>query len=135
MLGIGSGAFEKALGKTMPSISHPGGKLRVDAINYGRQVVQEMRQNGIAPTWENCLAKFKESRFAQYCFANSFVNDKGWHEKEANAAAKNAEYYAKQASIAAQNGNSTSASMYSSKAASYAASAKDHRNSASICTK
>ena len=45
MLGMGSSNFEKTLGATKASHSHPGGKLRIEAIKYGREVAAEMKKN------------------------------------------------------------------------------------------
>lgn len=44
MLGLGKSNFEKTLGATKTSISHPGGELRIKAIEYGRQVAAEMKK-------------------------------------------------------------------------------------------
>ena len=49
MLGIGRSNFEKFLGSTKASLSHPGGALRLKAIEFGRQVAAEMKRNGITP--------------------------------------------------------------------------------------
>lgn len=65
MLGIGKSNFEKTLGATKPCESHPGGALRLKAIDFGRQVAAAMKQEGIMPTWENCLDAFAKSDFAR----------------------------------------------------------------------
>lgn len=83
MLGIGKSNFERALGSTKPSVSHPGGALRLKAIEYGRQVAAEMKKNGITPTWENCLQKYSESDFAKMTYEThgniSLIDSKNLH--------------------------------------------------------
>lgn len=74
MLGIGKSNFEKTLGATKPCESHPGGALRLKAIDFGRQVAAAMKQEGIMPTWENCLDAFAKSDFARMSY-ESFLKD------------------------------------------------------------
>lgn len=141
MLGIGTGNFEKSLGKTTASISHPGGRLRIDAINYGREVAAQMKRDGITPTWQNCIEKFKQSDFAKYTQDNisssisAFIDDKSYHYGKAADAKHNAEYYSKEAERAAKNGDYARAKDYSQKAASYAKKAEEEISDANRCTK
>lgn len=87
LLGLGNSNFERILGATKPSESHPGGVLRLKAIEFGRQIVAEMRRNGIVPTWENCLEEFKKSDFAKMSyethghmtFSTTFIDAKDLH--------------------------------------------------------
>lgn len=70
MLGIKNGNFEKFLGKQRASITHPGGKMRMQAMDYGRKCVAEMKAKGIKPTWENLMEKFKETNAEKVSYAN-----------------------------------------------------------------
>ena len=74
MLGIGKSNFEKTLGATKPCESHPGGALRLKAIDFGRKVAAAMKLEGIMPTWENCLDAFSKSDFARMSY-ESFLKD------------------------------------------------------------
>lgn len=65
MLGLPSSNIEPLLGQQEPSLSHPGGDLRVEATAYGHEVVNDMMQQGIHPTIENCLEKFLESGYSR----------------------------------------------------------------------
>lgn len=73
MLGLPRGEFEEALANTGPSESHPGGDLRMQAMDYGRFTVQQMREMGIEPTWENCIAAFQMSPFVGLTFENTVL--------------------------------------------------------------
>lgn len=64
MLGLPRSDFEDFLADTAPCETHPGGELRMQAMDYGRFAVQQMRAMGIEPTWENCIATFQMSPFA-----------------------------------------------------------------------
>lgn len=70
MIGLPKSNFEKMLGSTDASISHPDGVLRMKAMDYGRDTVAQMKKEGIQPTWENCLDAYKESPFAQMEYEN-----------------------------------------------------------------
>lgn len=70
MLGIKNGNFEKFLGKQRASVTHPGGKMRMQAMDYGRKCVAEMKAKGIKPTWENLMDKFKETNAEKVSYAN-----------------------------------------------------------------
>lgn len=65
-----AGNFEKFLGSQRASITHPGGKLRLQALEYGRKCVAEMKAKGITPTWEKLMEKFKETNADQLSFGN-----------------------------------------------------------------
>jgi hypothetical protein len=52
--------FENSLINSSGSETHPVGTLRVEMIEYGKQIAAEMNENGIQPTFENCLEKFNQ---------------------------------------------------------------------------
>lgn len=142
MLGLGESKFEKALGRTGASASHPGGELRLRSIRYGREVAADMKSKGITPTWENCIERFRQSKFAQYSLENThgenfmglFVNSKEFHEKEANRCAQEANYYANEAKKATERGDLSKAKDLISKSNQYAREAADHQKSKDQCT-
>ncbi len=70
MLGLPSGHFEEALRSQPPSESHPGGDLRMRAIDFGRVFVAEMRNRALEPTLEQCIAAFRLSPFANMDYAD-----------------------------------------------------------------
>jgi len=70
MLGLPSGHFEEALRNQPPSESHPGGDLRMRAIDFGRIFVAEMRNRGMEPTLEQCIAAFQLSPFASMDYSD-----------------------------------------------------------------
>lgn len=142
MLGLPSGNFEKFLGKTSGSLSHPSGDLRLQAIKYGRDVVKNMLANGQTPTLESCKAAFENSPFAKMKpirrvsqESAAFVDSKSYHYGEAAKAKENANYYSKQAEKAANNGDFSKAKDYSRKAESYANKAKDENSAAERSSK
>jgi hypothetical protein len=65
-----AGNFERSLSRQRASVTHPGGKLRMQALEYGRRCVADMKAKGITPTWENLMEKFKETNAHQITFAN-----------------------------------------------------------------
>lgn len=84
MLGLPTSNFEKVLGSTTGSASHPVGSLRVQAIQFGREVVRGFQEKGITPTIENCKEAFAKSPFSEITYENynspqfaKFVDDKG----------------------------------------------------------
>jgi hypothetical protein len=84
MLGLPTSNFEKMLGSTTGSESHPVGSLRVQAVQFGRDVVRGFQEKGIMPTIENCKEAFAKSPFAKITYENyeapqysAFVDDKG----------------------------------------------------------
>lgn len=143
MLGLGKSNFEKVLSETKATISHPGGDLRIKAIEYGRQVAAEMKKNGITPTWENCMQKYTESVFAKMNYTNAsnptfsglFVNSKSVHESEANRCAYEANYWAKEAKKAAEKGDFVKAKEHERLSEKYKHEAEEHIKSKSQCTK
>lgn len=84
MLGLPTSNFEKMLGSTTGSASHPVGSLRVQAIQFGREVVRGFQEKGITPTIENCKEAFANSPFSKITFESQsspqyakFIDDKG----------------------------------------------------------
>ena len=142
MLGMGSSNFEKTLGATKASKSHPDGRLRLEAIKYGREVAAEMKKNGIVPTWQNCIEKFDQSRFAKMTFENTassfqglFVNDRAYHERMARNCREEAKYYIKEANRYAEKGDLAKSKEMMKKAESYQKEAENHCKSMAQCTK
>ena len=70
MLGLPSSNFEKMLGSTTGSETHPVGNLRVNAIQYGREVVRCYQSKGIEPTIENCKEAFANSHYSKITYEN-----------------------------------------------------------------
>lgn len=142
MLGLPSGNFEKFLGNTSGSLSHPPGELRLQAIKYGRDVVKNMLAIGQEPTITNCKDAFANSPFAQMQPMRrtsgdvaAFINDKSYHYEQAAKAKGNAEYYTKQAEKAASNGDYNKAKDYAKKAESFTAKVKDENSAVERSTK
>ena len=84
MLGLPTSNFEKLLASTTGSATHPVGSLRVQAVQFGRDVVRGFQEKGITPTIENCKEAFANSPFAKITYENyetpqyaAFVDDKG----------------------------------------------------------
>ena len=84
MLGLPTSNFEKVLGSTTGSATHPVGSLRVQAIQFGREVVRGFQEKGITPTIENCKEAFAKSPFSEITYENystpqftKFVDEKG----------------------------------------------------------
>jgi len=50
--------FENSLINSSGGETHPTGSLRVNFIEYGKQVAAQMQSEGIQPTFENCLETF-----------------------------------------------------------------------------
>lgn len=71
MLGLPSSNFEKMLGSTKGSATHPPGDLRVQAVQFGRDVVRGFQEKGITPTIENCKEAFAKSPYAKITYENS----------------------------------------------------------------
>lgn len=142
MLGLSSSNFEKSLGKTVASASHPGGPLRLKAIQYGREVAADMKAKGITPTWENSVEQFRQSEFAKFNLENAsgenfmglFVNSKDFHEKEANRCTHEANYYADEAKKAAEHEDFAKSKDLVLKSESFAREAIDHQKSKNQCT-
>ena len=84
MLGLPTSNFEKLLASTTGSATHPVGSLRVQAVQFGRDVVRGFQEKGITPTIENCKEAFANSPFAKITYENyeapqyaAFADDKG----------------------------------------------------------
>lgn len=65
----------------------------------------------------------------------AFVDDKAYHLREAQTAKEWAEWHHKRANEAISKGDLSSAKDHNSRAQSYERQAKEHRESASKCTK
>lgn len=57
---IDTDQFEEALSKTTGSETHPNGALRVEAIEYGKQIASDIKTQGIEPTFDYCLDRFDD---------------------------------------------------------------------------
>lgn len=57
---IDSSQFEEALGKTTGGETHPDGEIRVKAVEYGKQIAEEIQAQGISPTFEYCKDRFED---------------------------------------------------------------------------
>ena len=68
MLGLPISNFEKVLGSTKGSETHPVGNLRVNAIQYGREVVRIYQSKGVEPTIENCKEAFANSPYSKITY-------------------------------------------------------------------
>ena len=65
-----AGNFEKFLARQRACPTHPGGRLRLQALEYGRRCVAEMKAKGIKPTWEKLMEKFRETNAGQLAYGN-----------------------------------------------------------------
>ena len=52
--------FEAALGATTGGASHPVGALRVEFIEFGKQIADEMQERGIEVTFDGCLERLNQ---------------------------------------------------------------------------
>ncbi len=142
MLGLPNGNIENALGATKGGLSHPPGNLRLQAIQYGREVVQDFKKAGVPITMQNMRETFRMSHFAKIKAGEladpnvaAFINDKAYHYKQAAKAQENATYYSKEAKRAAENGDFNRAKNMQSKAQSYEKTVKNENRSAEKSTK
>lgn len=137
MCSWGSGDFEASISKTTSSASHPGGALRLEAINYGRQVAAQIKSNGITPTWQSCMDEFKKSKFANVEVSENFkgINDREWNLKQAEHFKKEAEYYEKECKKAIEKNNPGLAADYEHKAKQEMGKYKDYIWAANHSTK
>ncbi len=55
---VDSSVFEKALEQTEGGDTHPDGSDRGEIIRYAKTVIREMEENGISPTFDNCMDRF-----------------------------------------------------------------------------
>lgn len=152
--------FEASLGSTNGSASHPNGALRAEFMEFGQQIAKDMQSRGIEITYENCLeqlnahledkggliAEYRERFDPNYNNglvsedtmsgeAKGFIDDKAWHEKEAQNNFDNAAWHEKEAARASERGDHSAAKDHLSRAQSYNSAGKDHMRSASQCTK
>lgn len=142
MLGLPNGNLEKALGESKGGLSHPPGSLRLQAIQYGREVVQDYKKAGVPITMQNMRETFRMSHFARITAGETadktvvaFIDDKAWHYKQAAKAQENVDYYSKEAKKAADKGDFSRAKDMQSKAQSYENQVKDSKRSADMCSK
>lgn len=86
MLGLPTSNFEKMLGSTKGSETHPVGDLRVNAIQYGREVVRYYQSKGVEPTIENCKEAFAKSPYSKITYEN-YTDSKyaAWVDKMASS--------------------------------------------------
>lgn len=68
---INSDQFEEALGRTTGGETHPNGAVRVEAIEFGKQIAAEMQAQGITPTFEYCLDRFEDFQAGQSNMASA----------------------------------------------------------------
>ena len=136
---------------TPETITHPAGVLRVEAIKEGQQFASDfLSQNGHAPTFDDCLEHFKSSVTFEHTTDplaivpntefdggefHGFVDDKEWHEKQAQNNFENAEWHRKEAERATARGDYASARDHISTANSYDSKGKEHLDAAKKCTK
>lgn len=142
MLGLPNGNIEKVLGESKGGLSHPPGNLRLQAIQYGREAVQDFKKAGIPITMQNMREAFRMSHFARLGGSEvadtkvaAFTDDKAWHYKEAAKAQENADYYSKEAKKAADKGDFARAKDLQNKAQSYENKVRDEKRSADMCSK
>lgn len=82
MLGLPNSGFEKMLESAKGSERCPGGNLRVNAIQHGREVVRFYQSNGIEPTFENCKKAFENSPYSKITCENyTESNYSAWVDK------------------------------------------------------
>ena len=60
MQGIPLENMENAMSDWQPSISHPPGDLRVNILNYGKEIGEQMIENGENPTFETSIEHLNE---------------------------------------------------------------------------
>ena len=155
MLGLPKSNFEKTLGATSASKSHPGGPLRIQAMDYGRKVVAQMRKAGIQPTWENCIDAYVKSPFAKMTYENSngrnklageytrattqrldgFIDRREFHLREAENAKEKEKYYLREAEKATDRKDYSKAADYARSAESERRRADEEIRAANRCTK
>lgn len=70
MLGLPTSNFEKMLGSTKGSETHPVGNLRVNAIQFGREVVRIYQSQGVEPTIEQLKNDFANSKYSKTTYEN-----------------------------------------------------------------
>ena len=142
MLGLPKSNFEKLLGSTTASKSHPGGALRMQAMDYGRFVVTQMKKAGIQPTWENCIEAYMQSPFAKMTYENTgkgkatgFINNKAYHYGNAADAQAKVNWNLKHSKDAVARGDYKLAKDYAYSASRWQNTVKDETRAANRSTK
>ena len=142
MLGLPKSNLEKKLASTSASPSHPGGTLRMKAMDYGRFVVAEMKKAGIQPTWQNCIAAYKVSPFAKMSYENAakgkvdaFINNRTYHLNHAADAQYKVNSNLKRSQEAAARGDFKTAADYSRSASRWQTTVNEAKRSAERSTK
>lgn len=104
MMGLPFGLFEESIGNTIASSSHPDGKIRLEAMQLGRDYATYMHKSGKYPTWKSCTDAFKESRFANidyYANKDGLRNGSShFHESWAASKLKDSQKYLEWATTA-----------------------------------
>lgn len=143
MLGLPKSNFEKFLGSTKASDSHPDGKLRMQAMDYGRSVVAQLKKEGKVPTLENCLEAYGQSRFAKINLqdsvkdgkVSSFIDNRTYHTDQAARAKEKFDYNMREYKRAMEKGDFSTAKDYSRSADRCQSTIKDEMRSANRCSK
>ena len=126
--GLNTDNFETALCCTKGSNSHPAGVLREEFIEYGKEVVEEMKARNIKPSFSNCLERFNQhlidrSDFIEECreqviSLNPIIGGKPSHLSDQENA-EWAEWHTRQAAAAVERGDYSSAQDHTNAANSY----------------
>lgn len=142
MMGLPKGNFEKMLSTTKASESHPDGALRMQAMDYGRFTVTQMKKSGIKPTWENCIEAFTLSPFSKMTFADThqvgatgFIDNKAYHYGKAADAQAKVNWNLKKSNEASARGDFKKAQEYAHNANRWQSTVKDAKHAASRSTK
>lgn len=142
MMGLPKGNFEKTLSTTKASDSHPDGALRMQAMDYGRFTVTQMKKAGIKPTWENCIEAFVQSPFSKIKFTDAtqegaagFIDNKAYHYGKAADAQAKVNWNLKKSNEASERGDFKKAKEYAQNANRWQSSVTDATRAASRSTK
>jgi len=142
MLGLPKSNVEKYLGATKASKSHPGGAIRMQAMDYGRFVVNQMKKAGIQPTWENCLAAYRQSPFSKMTYENmgsgkiaAFIDNKAYHYGNAADAKAKVNWNLQHSKDAAERGDYRKAKEYAHSAGRWQTTVKEETRAAERSSK
>lgn len=142
MMGLPKSNFEKMLASTNASKSHPGGALRMKAMDYGRFVVTQMKKAGIQPTWENCIEAYRKSPFAKMTYENTgqgkatgFIDNKAYHYGNAADAQAKVNWNLRHSKDAAARGDYKLAKDYAHSASRWQTTVRDETQAANRSTK
>lgn len=142
MLGLPTSNFEKVLASSPGSETHPIGALRAKAIEFGRQTVRNLQEQGITPNILNCKEAFAQSPFAQITYDNcsrnrfaGFVNDKAYHYENAAKAKEKAESLHHEAEIESKKGNLSKATELENKAKTEETKYKEEMSAAQMSSR